>query len=116
MVAVGGRSAELVAALDRHSSWISALAAQALAAVAGPIPNESADAVDPFQVVDPVRDEVAAALRIAASTAAGASQLPATSTHGLSGPHACWLRGSSATHRHSLCTPNANDSLMSKRR
>ena len=61
----------LVAALDRHSSWISALAAQALAAVAEPIPNESADAVDPFQVVDPVRDEVAAALRIAASTAAG---------------------------------------------
>ena len=62
---------DLVVALDRHSSWISALGAQALAAVAGPMPEESAEDVDPFQVIDPVRDEVAAALRIASSTAAG---------------------------------------------
>jgi hypothetical protein len=58
-----GLQVDLLVALDRHASWVSALRLRALAAVAGEEPTDEF-IEDPFMVVDPVREEVSTALRV----------------------------------------------------
>ena len=66
---------DLLVALDRHASWVASVRLRAMAAVAGPDPSGDGDndfSDDPFRADDPVREEVAVALRISGAAAGNA--------------------------------------------
>lgn len=102
---------DLVIALDRHASWVASLRMKALAAVAGPAPDES-EIGDPFRVDDPVREEVAAALRMSGGAASDAITV-ARDLHTKLPGTAAQLAAGSITYSHAVVLSSECERLSS---